>query len=97
MKKRVKEYTGFHNLLTEIQPYNSILSELNIFLKNYYTKSKINLLHTIYLECKIMNLLCVDFIVWFHRIYACRKNLTCRKKLDYTNSFFPNEYKKMTK
>ena len=37
--------------------------ELNIFQKKFKIKSKINELLTIYLKYKIMNLLCVDFIV----------------------------------
>ena len=48
----------------------------------------INQLLTTYLEYKMMILLYVDFIVLFHRIYACRKFL-----LDYTNLFSPNNYK----
>ena len=34
-KKKVKEHIGFHYLLTEIQLYTFILSELNIFLKKH--------------------------------------------------------------
>ena len=33
--KKVKEHTGFHYLLTEIQLYTLILLELNILLKKY--------------------------------------------------------------
>ena len=40
--KKVKERIGFYDLLTEIQPCTLILLELNIFLKTYLTKSKIN-------------------------------------------------------
>ena len=58
--KIVKEHIGFHYLLIEVQLYTLILLELNIFLKKY---SKINQLLTIYLEYKILNLLCVDFVV----------------------------------
>ena len=36
---------------------------LILFQNKYNTKSKINQLLTIYLEYKIINLLCVDFIV----------------------------------
>ena len=60
MMKIVKEHIGFHYLLIEVQLYTLILLELNIFLKKY---SKINQLLTIYLEYKILNLLCVDFVV----------------------------------
>ena len=42
MTKKVKERIGFYDLLTEIQPCTLILLELNIFLKTYLTKSKIN-------------------------------------------------------
>ena len=33
--KKVKEHTGFHYLLTEIEMYTLIILELNIFLKKY--------------------------------------------------------------
>ena len=38
MTKKVKEHTGFHYLLTEIQLYPLILLELNIFQKEVLNK-----------------------------------------------------------
>ena len=75
MIKIVKEYIGFHYLLTKIQLYTLILLELNIFHKKYETKSEIKQLLTIYLEYKIMNLLCVDFIV------SLSQNICLQEKL----------------
>ena len=64
MTKKVQEHIRFDCLLTETQLYSLILLEWNIFLRKYQKKkSEINLSHTIYLEYKIMILLCVDFIV----------------------------------
>ena len=48
---------------TEIPLFAWTRLELNIFLKMYETKSKINLLLILYLEYKTMILLSVDFIV----------------------------------
>ena len=56
MIKKVKELTGFHYLLTKIQLYTLIIFELNI--------CEINQLLKMYVEDKIMYLLCVDFIAW---------------------------------
>ena len=61
--KKGKKHIGFYYWLTEIQLYSLILLELNIFLKKYETKSKINQLLTIYLKYKMMTLLFVDFII----------------------------------
>ena len=58
--KIVKEQIGFHYLLIEIQLYTLILNKL---LNNYQTKSEINPLLTMYLEYKIINLLCADSIL----------------------------------
>ena len=69
MTKEAKEHTEFHYLLTEILLLTLILSELNIFLKKYFAKSKINQLLTIHLQSKIMILLYVDFFVLLYRIY----------------------------
>ena len=63
--KKIKEDIGFHYLSTEIQLYTLIFLGLNIFLKKYYAKSKVNLLHTRYLQYKIMILVCVNFITFF--------------------------------
>ena len=63
MTRKLKEHFGFHYLLTKIQLYTLILLELNIFLKKYEAKSNINQELTIYLEHKVMILLCVDFTV----------------------------------
>ena len=63
MTNKVKEHTGFHCLLTEIQLGTLIILGFNIFHNKYYTKSKINLSHKIYLEYKIMIPLCANFIV----------------------------------
>ena len=63
MIKILKQYVGFHYLLTEIKLDTLNLWELNIFHKKYQTKSEENQLLTIYWEHKITNLLCVDFIV----------------------------------
>ena len=60
--------------------------ELNRFLKNYQRKSKINQLLTIYLEFKIMRLLCLDLCI--------EEMLAGKTLLVYTNSFSPNDYKK---
>ena len=71
--------------------YTLILSELNIFLKMYSTKSKVNLTHTTYVEYKMMILfMCGAY--WFRRIYVSRKTL-----LDYTNLFSLTYYKKNDK
>ena len=61
--KIVKEQIGFHYLLIEIQLYILIFLGLNMLLNNYQTKSEINRLLTIYLEYKIINLLCADSIL----------------------------------
>ena len=61
--KIVKEQIGFHYLLIEIQLYTLIFLGLNKLLNNYQTKSEINRLLTIYLEYKIINLLCADSIL----------------------------------
>ena len=61
--KKVKEQIGFHYLLIEIQVYTLIFLGLNKLLNNYQTKSEINRLLTIYLEYKIINLLCADSIL----------------------------------
>ena len=55
-----------------------------------------NQLLTIYLEDKIMNLLCVDF-AW--KILQDNKSIMLAEKtlLDYTNLFSPNDYKKNDK
>ena len=87
MIKQVNKHIGFDYLLTEIQLYTLILLELNIFLKTYRIKSKINLPHATYLEYKIMILYVSILFYHFHRIYAWRKTL-----LDYTNLFSPNDY-----
>ena len=63
--KKIKEDIGFHYLSTEIQLYTLIFLGLNIFLKKYYAKSKVNLLHARYLQYKIMILVCVNFITFF--------------------------------
>ena len=69
MTKEAKEHIGFQYLLTKILLFTLILSELNIFLKKYFAKSKINQLLTIHLQSKIMILLYVDFFVLLYRIY----------------------------
>ena len=61
--KIVKEQIGFHYLLIEIQLYTLIFLGLNRLLNNYQTKSEINPFFTIYLEYKIINLLCADSIL----------------------------------
>ena len=61
--KIVKEQIGFHYLLIEIQLYILIFLGLNMLINNYQTKSEINRLLTIYLEYKIINLLCADSIL----------------------------------
>ena len=61
--KKVKEQIGFHYLLIEIQVYTLIFLGLNKLLNNYQTKSEINPLLTMYLEYKIINLLCADSIL----------------------------------
>ena len=61
--KKVKEQIGFHYLLIEIQVYTLIFLGLNKLLNNYQTKSEINPLLTMYLENKIINLLCADSIL----------------------------------
>ena len=61
--KIVKEQIGFHYLLIEIQLYTLIFLGLNKLLNNYQTKSEINPLLTMYLEYKIINLLCADSIL----------------------------------
>ena len=33
-----------------------------------------------------------SILCWFHRIYVCKKTL-----LDYTNLFYPNDYRKNNK
>ena len=55
-----------------------------------------NQLLTIYLEDKIMNLLCVDF-AW--KILQDNKSIMLAEKtlLHYTNLFSPNDYKKNDK
>ena len=63
MTNKVKEHTGIPYLLTEIHLRTLILLGLNIFHNMYYTKSKIKLSHTRYLEYKIMIPLCANFIV----------------------------------
>ena len=63
MTKKVKKLTGFHYLLIKIQLYTLILLKLGIFVKKYLKKLEINQLLIIYLEDKIMNLLCVDITV----------------------------------
>ena len=75
MATKVKKDIWFHYLLTEIQLYTFILLELNIFLKKYKAKSKINQLLTIYLEYKMMNLLCLEFIVLLSYNICWKKNL----------------------
>ena len=72
---RTKERNLFHYLSTIIKLYTLTLLELNIFVKKYYTKSKINQLFKIYLEYKIMNLLCVGFIVSFSQTTCLHKKL----------------------
>ena len=90
MIKKANESIGFRYLLTEIQLYALILLELNIFYKKYWRKSEINQLLTIFLEYKIMNLLCVYFTVLLSQnLLSAGKNL-----LDFTNLFSPNDYKK---
>ena len=91
--KIVKEHIGFHYLLTEIPRYTLILLELNIFLKKYLAKSKVNQLITIYLEYKIMNLLYVGFIV------LLSYNICLQEKLSWiiVISFLPVTIKRMTK
>ena len=74
MIKVLKEHIGSHYLLIKMRLYTLTLLELNIFHNKYWTKSEINELFAIYLECKIINLLSVDFLYFFHRIYVCRKN-----------------------
>ena len=59
--EKVKEHIGFHYLLTEIQLYTLILLELNILLKKYLTIRYKSINISIYLEYKMMILLCVDF------------------------------------
>ena len=61
--KIVKKQIGFHYLLIEIQLYTLIFLGLNKLLNNYQTKSEINPLLTMYLEYKIINLLCADSIL----------------------------------
>ena len=63
MTSKVKELIGFHYLLTEKHLCTLILLELNISLKKYSTKSKVNPSHTTYLEYNLMILLCADFVV----------------------------------
>ena len=63
MTNKVKEHIRFHYFFTEIQPCTLILLELNIFLKKYSTKSKINQSLTTYLEQNVMVLSCVDLAV----------------------------------
>ena len=50
----VKKNIGFRYLLTKILLSTLILLEMNIFLKKYYTKSKINQSITTYLEYNLM-------------------------------------------
>ena len=57
MTDKVKEHTGFHYLLTEIQLCALILLGFNIFHKKYSAKSKTNPSHTTYLEYTLMILL----------------------------------------
>ena len=61
--KNVKEHIAFHNLLTELQLYTLILSELNILHIKCYPKSGIHQFFTMYLEYKMMILLRMDSIV----------------------------------
>ena len=72
-----KQSKGIHwvsfYLLTQMLLCTLILLELNILLKKYQIKSKINQLLTIYLECKIMILVFVDLLHRFYRIYDLRK------------------------
>ena len=60
--KKSKESIELNYLLTEIQLYTLILLEMNMFLQKCLTRSMINELLTMYLEYKIVILLCVDFI-----------------------------------
>ena len=62
---------------------------VEIFRKNYYTKSKINLSLTTYLEYKVMILLCRDFTVSLSQKICLQEKL-----IDYTNLFSLNDYKK---
>ena len=62
MAKKSKESIELNYLLTEIQLYTLILLEMNMFLQKCLTRSMINELLTMYLEYKIVILLCVDFI-----------------------------------
>ena len=75
MTKKVKERIVFHYLFTKRQQAALILLELNILLKMYQTKSRINQSLTICLGYKIMNLLWVNFIALRYKIYACRKSI----------------------
>ena len=69
MIKTVKEHSGFHYLMIEMQLHTLILLKLNIFVWKY-KKIRDKSLLTIYLEYNIMNLLCVDFIISLSGIYA---------------------------
>ena len=61
MAKKSKESIELNYLLTEIQLYTLILLEMNMFLQKCLIRSMINELLTMYLEYKIVILLCVDF------------------------------------
>ena len=58
-----KDCIGFHYVLIKTLICTLLLAELDIFLKMYQTKSKINPSHTTYLVYNLMILLCANFTV----------------------------------
>ena len=90
MTKKVKEHTGFHYLLTEIQLYPLILLELNIFQKEVLNKIRDrSITHNTFRLQDNDSIMCGFYCIAFIEYMLAGKAL-----LDYTNLFSPNDYKK---
>ena len=82
MTKKVKKHICFHYLLRKIQTCALILLELDMFLKKYWTKSKINMWGF--------------YLYRFHRIYALRKNFVTLYQFIFSKWLW-KEWQKMYK
>ena len=91
LKDKNKNSKGPHWIWLFIDKYLSVyfILELNIFLKNYETKSKANELLTIYFRIQGNN----SIVCGLHCIAFIEYTLAGKTLLAYTNLLSPNDYK----